>query len=92
MGNGSNEKIEFTRGDAERLKEIENKVKTTNRAVGFLRTELKEHGALHTQLNEDVSANNRFRRIVVRICIWLVTSAVGSGILASIAKAAGWLN
>lgn len=82
MGNGLNEPIQFTRGDAERLRVIEKSHDELH----------KKHDAfmevLHDNLRElqkQIDSNTRFRRVLTKVALWVITPGAGiSGIIALI--------
>lgn len=96
MGNGHNEPVKFTRGDAERLRAIEiqhgeshSKIKEI---AGKIDTFLTVHDKRHTATDKEVANNTRFRKNAVRVLLWIFTTSSGVGLLAATAKAMGWLN
>lgn len=96
MGNGSNEPVEFTRNDAERLKVIEVKQSESHNKLDSISAKLDAfllaHVTKHVELDKRIEENARFRRIVVRVLVWMFTTSAGLGLLAAGAKAVGWLN
>lgn len=91
MGNGDNESIQFTRGDAERLCNIETRHDELHDKVDLmtksLNAFLKAHRIEHTELNAKVHRNSRFRRGVIKTALWTLTP---TGTLAIVARAFGW--
>ncbi|MFA7286925.1 MAG: hypothetical protein WC052_04680 [Patescibacteria group bacterium] len=96
MSNGSNEPIEFTRGDAERLIVIETKQTATNEKLDDLATGIStfmnDYSLHHVALEKAVAANTRFRKTTIRILLWVISTSGGLGLLAAVAEAAGWLH
>ena len=96
MANGRNEPVEFTRGDAERLRTIEVKQNTGHDKLDSLSNKLEffitTHQSQHIDLDKRVSRNSRFIRIVTKVAIWVFTTSSGLGLIAMGAKAFGWLN
>lgn len=96
MGNGQNESIGFTRGDAERLKEIEVKQDAGHAKLDLLYNKLDQfvsaHVGRHEELEKGIAANTRFRKYTVRALLWIFTTSTGLGLLAAGAKAMGWLH
>jgi hypothetical protein len=96
MSNGSNEPVEFTRNDAERLKIIEVKQSESHTKLDNIDKKLDAfllaHVTKHSELDKRVEENARFRRVVVRVLLWVFTTGTGLGLLAAGTKAMGWLN
>lgn len=95
MGNGSNEPIQFTRADAERLKTIEIRHDQSHAKLDTLITKidrfLSVHVTNHIDLDKRVASNTRFRRNIIKVTLWVFSTSTGLGLLAAGAKAAGWL-
>ncbi len=96
MSNGHNEPVQFTRGDAERLKAIETTQGLSNTKLdamdGKLDSFINAHIAKHEALEDKVGINSRFRRVIMRI-VWTVISTGGiTGLLATVAEAFGWFS
>ena len=96
MANGHNEPVKFTRGDAERLRVIEVDQQTSHakldKLIEKIDSFIKVHDEKHDKLNEQIGTNTRFVCIVKRVCIWALSVSGGLGLLATIAKASGWLD
>ena len=96
MGNGNNEPIQFTRGDAERLKVIETNQNGLNTKVDGITKNLdsyfKIHATQHEALNKHVKNNSRFRKTLIRISLWIFSSGGGIGVFIFLAKQFGWLH
>jgi len=85
MANGVNEPIEFTRGDAERIARIEIMLTNVTNFIG-------KHIIIHETIKTSIDSNSRFRKISVKIMLWIFTTSAGLGLLAVGAEAIGWLN
>jgi hypothetical protein len=96
MGNGKNEPVEFTRGDAERLRVIELKQHQVHTKMGSLVLKIEQHLAkhdeVHISVDRRVAKNSQYRRTTTRIFVWVVSTGGGLGLLATGARAMGWLN
>jgi len=96
MSGGANEPIEFTRGDAERLKGIEVIQKTTCKKIDILFTKIDAfsiaHTGKHVEIDKQIEKNARFRRIVIKALLWVFSTSAGIGILTAGIKATGWLD
>ncbi len=88
--------IDFTREDAERLKAIELLHGIAHAQLDDIEIKLDSYLALHQRFHSDLDAivatNTRFRVITVRVLVWVFTTTTGLGLLASGAKAMGWLG
>ena len=91
MGNGGNESIQFTRGDAERLGKIEIRHDELHEKVDLMMEKIdtysEAHRTEHAKLAAEVRRNARFRRGVVKTTLWAVTP---TGVFAVIARVCGW--
>jgi hypothetical protein len=91
MGNGTNEPIQFTRGDAERIANTEIRHNELHDKVDLmteiLNAFLETHRIEHTELNAKVHRNSRFRRGIIKVALWTLTP---TGTLAIVARAFGW--
>lgn len=85
MGNGKNEPVEFTRGDAETLVKIHDKIEQITEFIA-------DHMIKHDTQDEEVESNTRFRKTTLKIMVWIFTSSAGLGLLAAGAKATGWFD
>lgn len=96
LGNGHDEPVQFTRGDAERLRTIEVQHKATHKKLDSLTSAFNKflvaHDTAHDNLNKALEKNTRFRRVTLRILLWTITSGTGLAVLAAGAKTIGWLN
>jgi len=91
MGNGDTESIQFTRGDAERIVNIEIRHGELHDKVDLmtenLNVFLEAHRVMHTELNVKVHRNTRFRRTVIKVGLWALAP---TGTFAAVARAFGW--
>ncbi len=96
MGNGLNEPVEFTRGDAERLQAIEVKQNTAYAKLDTLADKfdyfITTHTQQHVEIERRVDHNSRFRRNTVSVLLWVFSSGVALALLATGVKAMGWLD
>lgn len=94
MGNGTNEPVQFTRGDAERLAIVVKSHASLHRKMDELLKEWRDyrdvHATEHETLKEKVEENARFRRTVTRVLLFFFTTSTGLGLIAAGAKALGW--
>ena len=90
--NGPNEPIEFTRGDAERLARMEQSQESVHTKLERIFSYFKKTDTRYDTLKETVDSNARFRRVVVRVFVWIFTTSAGLGLIAAGAKAMGWVN
>lgn len=87
MGNGPNEPVQFTRGDAVRLGNIEIKHDDLHGKIDSIIERLDAFHKAHNSLKSKVDANTRFRRVLVKVSAWAIPS---SATCVAVAKALGW--
>ncbi len=91
MGNGSNEPVQFTRGDAERLGNIEIRHNDLHKKMDLMAMKidvfLNTHRITHKVLETAVGKNSRFRRTFMKITLYVLSP---SGVIMVVAKAFGW--
>ncbi len=93
---GKDEPIEFTRGDAERLRGIEDSQHITCRKIDKIITKVNNIISTQTvecvRMTKQIDKNTRFRRIIIRVLLWIITTSTSLGIIAAGAKAMNWIN
>lgn len=96
MGNGENEPIQFTRGDADRLTRLEDHTKKLSSSIGNFIVKIEKYIDSHEQDNEEtkdeVDANTRFRKTFKTVALWLVSSSAGILLLKTIAESFGLIR
>lgn len=83
MANGKDEPVIFTRGDAERLVRIETGMSEGNRLSEELKSTMSAfitaHEIKHKAMQDEVDANSRFRKMTIRIVLWVLGGTVSTG-------------
>ncbi len=87
MGNGENEPIQFTRGDADRITRIDGKQDDLHTKLDDIVDKLSEFAKSYNTLKVTVNRNRRFRRTFVKIALYVLSP---SGLIIVAAKAFGW--
>lgn len=90
------EPIEFTRGDAERLRGIEDSQRSTCHKIDKIIAKVDNIISTQTvecvRMTKQIDKNTRFRHVITRILIWAITTGTSLGIIAAGAKAMNWIN
>lgn len=96
MANGKNEPIEFTRGDAERLRTIEVTQESLHEKLDIVIDKfdhfVTSHQEQHFELNRRIASNSRFRKTLIKVALWIFTAGGSMSLLTVGARAIGWLN
>ena len=87
MGNGKNQPIQFTRGDAERIERIDGRQDELHIKVDDIVDRMDEFTRDYVTLRATVGKNRRFRRTFIKIALYVLSP---SGMFAITAKALGW--
>jgi len=95
MGNGENQEVQFTRGDAERLKTIEinqnDMHEKLDAFINKINSYMDLHNTRHLLLNDHINKNVRFRKGFIKVLLWL-TSSAGLAAIIFVIQSLGWLG